>query len=982
MQPDQPSACRAERDFRSVAVAAFVPGLLFLSGASGLFYEVIWFKRFSQLWGNSSAAAAAVVAAFLGGLAIGARLFGSWTRNFASPLRVYGMCEIGIGLTALLIPYELSLLRLWNPAYSPAAAGHPAALFIARLILAGIALAPPCVLMGATLPLLVSYYSPQRGSTRPLGWLYGVNTLGAAFGCALAGFFVLPWLGLYLGNLVAAATNLIVGSILVIARWKTSASDSASNELDSRAIQRTPASGAVESSAIGVPQLLYAAFASGCAALVLEMLWMRQLSLILGGSTYAFTAMLAVILAGIAVGGLIYDCWAQFFPPVTFTAATVVGLCAATVAGKLLIPSITDAVSCVRDLRASAIWNGAVCVITSVVLEFFPAVGMGCLLPALTRLRECRAHSAHSVVGTMVAWNTCGALVGAAVTTNLVMPLWGSATAFAAAILLYVSVGIAVIPSRERLAPISGLALSLAGSAAVAFALQPTDPLRTDMGGYLYGYVSRRPVQALAGLQSAGATEVNVTSSATPESTVLYFREGAASNVLVVGQGNRKSLRVNGKVDASNHGDMATQLGSAYVPRFLRPSAKNIAVIGFGSGSTAGASLLFPETQVTCCEIEPAVVGASSHFADVNHAPESSPNFRVIYDDGRAFLESSRERFDIIISEPSNPWMAGVGNLYTREFFATARTCLGDEGILCQWLQLYQLSMADYVGILRTLAQVFPHTAALRIDDGDTLILASGSPILPDARVLDMAQRSVARPEIASDLRRYFGSTEVRELLAGRLLWDDSALRSVVNEFPSAEPNTDASLRLEFDAPGRLFQKRSDVSRELLRYISPRSIVAQCRAFGLEPQRRAEPLIYVANLLRGHALVAQLRQLTDEALIYVPDSQFFTAERLAAMSVESSDEFASASAVLTLPGEMNRAAVLLWRGGHPTDAAALLQRVVRDVPTSATAWSNLGICLRDAKDAAQSAQAFEKAAMLDPFAQFPATGAGRHDYAP
>src|SRR5262249_34384481 len=150
---------------------------------------------------------------------------------------------------------------------------------------------------------------------------------------------------------------------------------------------------------------------------------------------------------------------------------------------------------------------------------------------------------------------------------------------------------------------------------------------------------------------------------------VLSFQEGAACSVLVAEDGDFRSLRVNGKVDASNTGDMDTQLGSAYIPRFLNPDARKVLIIGYGSGTTAGASLLFPDAEVKCCELEPAVYAASRFFADINHSPEKSPRFTAIFDDGRNYLQGSQEKFDFIISEPSNPWIAGLANLFTQEYY-------------------------------------------------------------------------------------------------------------------------------------------------------------------------------------------------------------------------------------------------------------------------------------------------------------------------
>src|SRR5262249_44997863 len=197
---------------------------------------------------------------------------------------------------------------------------------------------------------------------------------------------------------------------------------------------------------------------------------------------------------------------------------------------------------------------------------------------------------------------------------------------------------------------------------------------------------------------------------------------GPSCDVLV-DQSWMTQLRLNGKVDGTTGPDMLTQLGLAYFPRFLRPAARNLLVIGFGSGTTAGTSLLFPEARVTCCEIEPAVFAASQYFAEINHSPEASPRFSLVVDDGRSYLQASREKFDLIISEPSNPWMAGISNLFTREFYQAAKERLTDDGLLTQWVQLYDFAPSDYALILRTVSSVFPHVALVLINEAADSIL-------------------------------------------------------------------------------------------------------------------------------------------------------------------------------------------------------------------------------------------------------------------
>src|SRR6185295_18397376 len=287
---------------------------------------------------------------------------------------------------------------------------------------------------------------------------------------------------------------------------------------------------------------------------------------------------------------------------------------------------------------------------------------------------------------------------------------------------------------------------------------------------------------------------------------VLYYKEGAACNVIVTEHFIDRALAVNGKVDATSQGDMDMQLGIAYLPRFLRPEAKNVLVIGYGSGTTSGASLLFPGTRLTCCEIEPAVFAASEYFSGVNHQPDRNPNFRIVFDDCRSHLQGTDEKYDLILSEPSNPWLAGVASLFTREFYEVCKGKLGDRGLLAQWIQLYSFSEAEYALVIRTVTSVFKHACLLRISTGDTVLLASQGTILPDRAVIDAAQKLLdGMPEAQVDLKKHLQAEDVRSALLSRLLLDETGLRRVAARTPSTEINTDLNLRLEFDAPLRLF---------------------------------------------------------------------------------------------------------------------------------------------------------------------------------
>jgi spermidine synthase len=601
--------------------------LFFVSGATGLAYEVIWFKRFSHIWGNSSLAIAIVVATFLLGLGVGAEVIGRLTDRLRSPLAWYGLLELAIGALATLVPLELRLVaRAAGSIEAALPDGEPLRLAI-RFALTLLVIGPPCLLMGGTLPLLVRQCT-RRSLSDATGWLYGVNTLGAAAGCYLTGFHVLPSLGLFWTNNLAAAANLAIAAIVLLAVRGGSIS-TASRQVPGEG--RDAGSGVVNAAnrvndnAAGL-FLPAAAALIGCAALVLQMTWNRQLAVALGGSTYAFSATLLVVLVGIAAGALVYHVLLRRFVAQHNVAAIVVFLLAAgAVAGQQQLPRLCEHVALAREARSDLLGNAAICVTSSMVLELTPSLGAGVLFPLLVQLtRQAPAFAGHAV-GNMYAWNTFGALVGATITARLIFPALGTAGATAVAIGLYAAAILLVLPWPDIKNCRLALSVTLAAGCCAVLAVQRPDPRLTDMGMYLYGYSP--PEQRM-------------------QADVDMFREGRTSNVLVSRLGGARTLRVNGKVDAGTERDMPTQLGLAYFPRAFHPLAKDVLVLGYGSGATAGASLQFPETRVVCCEIEPAIFEASPLFEGVNHAPTKSARFQMECDDGRSYLQRIERQFE------------------------------------------------------------------------------------------------------------------------------------------------------------------------------------------------------------------------------------------------------------------------------------------------------------------------------------------------
>jgi spermidine synthase len=545
------------------------------------------------------------------------------------------------------------------------------------------------------------------------------------------------------------------------------------------------------------------------------------------------------------------------------------------------------------------------------------------------------------VVGRLYGWNTAGTLVGAAATSMVLVPRLGSAGALALAVVLYGAA--ALLLSPRRLGPIAA-AVTLG-----SIALRPyLDPQITDRGMYLYGY---------------SPPEIR------DRSEVVYFAEGAAANVLLLRSGGDLVLRTNGKVDGSDRSDMNMQLGLAYFPRFLRPEARNVLVIGFGTGTTSGASLLFPGTRVLCAEIERAVFGVSPHFGHVNHSPERSDRFRIVFDDGRAVVQGSRERWDLILSEPSNPWRAGVSNLFTEEFYEAVRRRLAPGGVLAQRIQLYGFTRSDYALVVRTVARVFPHRRLVRINDSDTILLASESPLEPERERLRTVQHIVdSIPEVRADLEKYFGTADVLVLLLSHAILDEEGLQRLLDSNGRGEVNTDRNLRLEFDAPKRLFEPphSADLATALLSAAQPARLAEWFHRWGgTKKQVEAFRRLEAAFLAKG--LRAQALQTAVLGLRHDPEDVQLLADRLLLDSLSDGD-FASGVETLLRISEQaaNRLGVALSQAGAHERAAAIFRRLVERQPSSAIAWNNLALALAAAGRHGEAEEAFSRALALDP----------------
>src|SRR2546426_1020967 len=777
---------------RSSAARAYTV-LFFLSGATGLIYELLWVRLLYQAFGSTIQSVTTVVAAYMGGLGLGAWLLGSRGDSHPRPAALYGWLEIAIGCFGLASPLVFGMVSWLYVSVGGALQLEGAASMLLRFSLAGLALLVPTTLMGGTLPVLTRAFAVgDRGALRrTVGSLYGLNTLGAMTGTALAGFLLTEHVGIRLSLWLTGLSNLALGLwALWLARSLEPAPPATPAHLDpspSRALRR-----------LGLVLLGVTAFAS----LLDEVAWTRVLVMIVGGSTYAFTLVLLMFLLGIGVGSVLVARRGAPEPETGASAALAQGVTAAGAALLLLflgvLPGYIVALFQLHQLGSTARLLLLGTVVAAVVLV--PAIGMGMSFPLLNDLVARAGDSRARDVGRAYAINTGGSIAGA-VLTGFVLVVWlgtdltlrlGVLVNAASALVLAVLVSRGVAEGsaehgRLRVRVVGGgLLASLALAAAVAAPRWSTRLI--DLGPAIY---ARRPMDAAARrafLQHAGSRQ-------------LAFREGWNATVSVWEAYWGHALKVNGKTDASDYGDMDTEVLVGLAPVAARSGAASALVIGYGSGVTTRVLAAAPGMQrVRVVEIEPAVLAMGRYFRHGNDSVLDHPIVTVPVDDARSALQLSHERFDIIVSEPSNPWLAGVATLYTPEFFEIVRRRLGDDGVFCQWLQLYQLPVPVLAGIVGNLRTVFPNVEVWFSYPGDLVVLGSRRPFRYDpawlARLMGPrgAFEDVAREYLNVDTPAdYFGhfllgSAAVSQLVArGASAFADTARARIVARAPTAD---------------------------------------------------------------------------------------------------------------------------------------------------------------------------------------------------
>jgi spermidine synthase len=787
-----------------------VAALLWGSGFCALFYQTAWQRMFRLSFGASTAASAAVLAIFLGGLGVGGLALGRRAQRHERPLLFYGNLELGVAVAAAVSPFlEAVLGRLYLALGGVTVLGQAGATVV-RLLITAVVIGPGAFLMGGTLPAAARAVESDGDRARSrLALLYGMNTLGAVTGALVGTFFLFEFLGIRLSLLAAVLVNVLVG-IAARSMGRTAAVLVEPPRSEPSAHQRPRA--------LAVLGSLVAGFV-GFAFLLLEIVWYRLLAPILGGTTYTFGLVLAVALAGIGLGGYLYS----LRDPERRVAPSDLALVTALEGVLVALPiALGDRIAFYAILTRPISSLGFVALVfawftITLVVVFPAALVSGYQFPMLFALLGSGRDRVARHVGIVYAFNTAGALVGSLLGGFVLVPRLGAIGAYrlVAGVLLVlavVSVGFEWArgktttsgdAARDAVAP-------RASRSIVAFALVALGAVFASQAGP--SAVFRHMPIGAGRVELAARTTNQLRAFVQRQNQSVLWQADGVETTVALGRDVQLSFIVDGKCDGAVYSDRATQAGAGLIAALVHPAPRSSLVIGLGTGMTAGFLSAIPGMErVDVAEMEPAILHVARVAAKANNDVLSRPNVFVHLGDGRELVLSAKRRYDVIASEPSNPYRAGVASLYTREFYEAVAEHLEQDGVFLQWVQGYETDTRTVQIVARTLSGVLPNLDAWQTEAGDIVFIAGRK-----HRVLDSAalRRRLADEPFRSVLPRTMLIEDLEGVL-GRYLASEALLAHIA-QGPLVETNTDDRNVIEYAFARNVGASRAGVSDSLL----------------------------------------------------------------------------------------------------------------------------------------------------------------------
>lgn len=781
-------------EFRSASLLPFLVLLLGASGCAALIYEVVWYHLLQLALGATTVSLGILLASFMGGLCLGSLAMARYRPARLHPLRVFALIEAGIAICGLL---ALVIIPLIDRIYIAAVGrGFPGMLL--RGVVAAICLLPPTTLMGASLPAISRWIQSSPRGASWWGVLYGANTAGAVFGCLAAGFYLLRIHNTITATFVAAALNLTVAAIsyLLASRAPAQVEQAVEETTTGIAASDPPAAG----------EALWPVYVtigiSGAAALGAEVIWTRLLATLLGTTVYVFSIILAVFLAGIAIGA-----WAGSWLARVVRPRLALGWSQMLAAGGIAWTAwiITSSLPYwpVDPMLASSPWYTFQLDLVRCLWAALPATLLwGASFPLALAAAAARGRDPGRVVGAVYASNTVGAIAGALSVSLVLIPWIGTQKSQQAMILVSVFGALLLLGawawSHASKVPAMVLTLAFGGAVVLAFTVRPMPPEAIAYG--------RRIAKMLG------------------QSQAIHVEEGRNSSVVITRwPDGTLEFCVNGHVQATNTSfDMRLQRMVGHLPALLHPNPRSALNIGFGAGVSAGTLTRYPSIRtITICEIEPIVPKITSRFfAQENYNVFHDPRTRLVFDDARHYVLTTTQKFDIIASDPLDVFAKGTASLYTLEYFETVKKRLNPGGVFSLYVPLYESDERTVRSELATFFEAFPHgTVWANTVDGrgyDMVFVGHVEPLRID---LDQLMQRLNRPDHAPVVESLhgigvFSPLDLFATYAGRK--DD-----LLPWFRGAEINRDRDLRLQYLAGWGIDSRLEDtLFRKMMSYRS------------------------------------------------------------------------------------------------------------------------------------------------------------------
>ncbi len=819
--PSPPTGPAAPRRFLPVLLVLFVG-----SGCAVLIYEVVWLQILQLVIGSTAVSLGVLLGTFMGGMCVGSLLLPRLVSGRRHPLRVYALLELGIGTIGLVVVFAMPYVEQVYSRY----AGHGPLGILLRGAVAGLCLLPPTLLMGATLPAIARWVETSPEGVSWLGFFYGGNIAGAVFGCLLAGFYLLRVHDIATATYVAFALNVTVAAIaLSLAAYP--------------APYEVPADPAMNGSAAGAWGVHLAIALSGMSALGAEVVWTRLLSLLLGGTVYTFSLILAVFLIGLGIGSSL----GAFLAPRVPSARVAFGICqwlltAAIAWSAVMISESLPYWPIVPGLSPSPWYTFQLDLVRCLWAVLPPACLWGASFPLALMAVASRGQDPGRLVGGVYAANTIGAIAGALVFSLLLVPAIG--TAGAEQVLIGLAAAAALVALMPMLRPATGtvrlgraatLAAAMGVAVWLAWSVTPVPWMIVAFGRQTATWLAR---------SAPGIAKDVPTEPGNPDVYCTYVGEGTNFSVAVtLTREGMRSFHGAGKTQASTMtADMRLQRMLGHVPALVHQKPESVLVVACGAGITAGTFIVHPDVKrIVICDIEPLVptivapMFGKENYHVVDGIARENPHtidgkvVEVVYDDGRHFLRTTQEKFDIITSDPIDPWVKGCAALNTVEYYRMCRDHLNPGGSVCLWIPLYESNLETTKSVIATFFQVFPHGILWSNEkEGngyDAILFGQVEPTMID---VDGLQQRLDRPDhqlVKQSLREVgFGGIKVAK--TGEAVARDEAidlLATYSGQAPllqewsrGAQINTDRNLRLQYLAGMSL---NSDMGEPILASI-------------------------------------------------------------------------------------------------------------------------------------------------------------------